>query len=116
MLQAAVPDCLLLDPFSSQEDFLSPSEVDVSRSEIAQTLVVPVVIVMLNEVANLGFQVFPEEVVFQQNPVLQGLMPTLDFSLCLRVAWSAMDLLHSLVIQPFAQIFGNITGAITPSE
>lgn len=55
-----VPDCLLLDPFSSQEDFLSPSEVDVSRSEIAQALAVPAMIAMLNNVANLGFKVSVE--------------------------------------------------------
>ena len=40
MLQAAVCDCLALDPFSFEEDGLNPPEVDVGRSEVGQAFVV----------------------------------------------------------------------------
>ena len=41
-LQATVWDCLAFDPFAFGEDCLSPSEVDVSRREIGQALVIEV--------------------------------------------------------------------------
>jgi hypothetical protein len=39
MLQAAIGDCLALDPFVFEEDDLSASEVDVSRGKIVEALV-----------------------------------------------------------------------------
>ena len=45
------------DPFSFQQDGLTPSEVHVSRREVAQALVVALTIVGLHEGANLGLQV-----------------------------------------------------------
>jgi len=47
--QAPVFDGLSFDPFSLQQDGLTASEVDIGRCEIAQALVIAVVIVMLNE-------------------------------------------------------------------
>jgi len=44
-------------------------------------------IVMIEECLDRRFQVCREEVVIQQNSVLQGLVPALDFALCLRVQW-----------------------------
>jgi len=44
-------------------------------------------IVMIDECLDRRFQVCREEVVIQQNSVLQGLVPSLDFALCLRVQW-----------------------------
>jgi hypothetical protein len=40
VLQAAISDCVSFDPFSFQQDDSGASEVDVSRGEIAQTLVI----------------------------------------------------------------------------
>ena len=38
-----------------------------------------------------------QEVVFQQDAVLQGLMPPLDFALDLRMIWRSSDMAHVLV-------------------
>src|SRR5918998_719403 len=71
MPQAAVQDGLTFDPFSFQQDGLSPSEVHVSRREIAQALVVALTIVVLHEGADLGLQVSGQVVVLEQDPVLE---------------------------------------------
>ena len=42
------------------------------------------VIVMLDERLDLGFEIARQEVVFQQDAVLQGLVPALDLTLHLR--------------------------------
>ncbi len=51
---------------------------------------VSAMIVMLDEGRDLGFEVFPEEVVFQKDAVLQRLVPAFDLTLCLRMARSAV--------------------------
>ena len=43
-------------------------------------------IVVINERLDLCLQICREEVVLQQDAVFQGLMPSLDLALCLRVA------------------------------
>ena len=42
-------------------------------------------IVMIDERLDLRFKVCREEVVLQQDAVLQGLMPSFDLALCLRM-------------------------------
>ena len=48
-------------------------------------------IVVLDEPIDLGFEITGQIVVFQQDPVLQGLVPTLDLALGLRMVGSASD-------------------------
>ena len=74
-------------------------EVNVRGSEVVDALVVSLMIVMIDECLNLRFQVCWEEVVFQQDPVLQGLMPPLDLALSLRMIRCAPDVAHFLVAQ-----------------
>ena len=54
MLQAAILDCGSFDPFSFQQDGLGASEVDVSRGEIAQALVIAAMVVVVDEPVDLG--------------------------------------------------------------
>ena len=55
---------------------------------------VTLMIVMIDEGFDLSLEIAGQEVVFQQDAVLQGLMPTLDFALGLRViCWTC----HALV-------------------
>ena len=49
MLQATVCDGLAFDPFAFEEDGLGASEVDLSRSEIAEALVIAGMVVVLDE-------------------------------------------------------------------
>ena len=70
MLQATILDSDSFDPFSLQQNGLSSAEVDVSRREIVQALVIAAMIVVIDEGVDPGFQVAGQIVVFQQDAVL----------------------------------------------
>ena len=86
VVQAAVSDGVSFDPFAFEQDGLAASEVDVGGREIVEALVVSAMVVMLDESRDLSFEVFLEEVVFQEDAVLQRLVPAFDLALCLRMA------------------------------
>ena len=111
-MQTPVFDCLSFDPFSFQQDGLSAAEVDIGWREITQALMIPVVIVMVDEDLDLRLKIAWEEVVFQEDAVLQGLVPTLDFALGLGMIGGAANMLHVTVIEPFGEIAGDVAGAI----
>src|SRR6266508_4588915 len=96
MVQASDLDCLSFDPFSFKQDGLTASEVDVGRGEVGDALVVSQVIVVGDEVADLGFEIAGQVVVLKQNAVLQRLMPSLDLALCLGMQRCATDMIHAL--------------------
>ena len=83
VVQASALDGLSFDPFSFQQDGLAASEVDVGRGEIGDALVVSQVVVVGDEVADLGFEITGQIVVLEQDAVLERLMPSLDLALCL---------------------------------
>ena len=85
MLQTAIGDGLALDPFAFEEDGLSAPEVDVSRSEIAEALVIAGMVVVLDEGRDLAFEIAGLVVVLEQDAVLERLMPALDLALGLRM-------------------------------
>lgn len=58
------------DPFSLLQNGFVPAEVDIGRRDVAQALVVTLVIVMIDECFDLSFEITGQEVVFQQNAVL----------------------------------------------
>jgi hypothetical protein len=80
MLQASLLDGLALDPFAFGEDGLPAPEVDVGGRQVAEALVIPGMIVVLDEGGDLPFEFAGQIVVFQQDAVLQGLVPALDAS------------------------------------
>ncbi len=112
VVQAALSDGFSFDPLTFEQDCLAAPEVDVGRGEIVEALVVSAMIVMLDERRDPGFEVFLEEVVFQQDAVLQRLVPALDLALCLRMAGSAMDLADLVFVQPFTEIGSDVTRAV----
>ena len=57
MLQAPVLDGLSFDPFSFQQDGLSPAEVGVGGCDVFQALVITPMIVVLDEGLELSFEV-----------------------------------------------------------
>ena len=84
VLQAPMFDGLSLDPFALFDDGRCPAEVGVGGRHVVQALVVALVVVVLDEGLDLGLEVAGQEVVFQQDAVLQGLVPALDLALGLR--------------------------------
>jgi len=78
-------DGLPFFPFSLFQDALPAPEVDVGGRWVLQALVVTPVIVLLDECVDLLPEIARQVVVFQQNAVLQGLVPAspLPGSACL---------------------------------
>jgi hypothetical protein len=57
MLQASLLDGLSFDPVSLQEDGLAAAEVDVSRREVVDALVIAAVVIVVDERRDLGFEI-----------------------------------------------------------
>ena len=107
---------LLFDLFSVSQHGLSASEVDLGRGEVLQALVVAPVVVVVDE----GIDRLPESarqvVVFQQDAVLQGLVPALDLALGLRVIWGTADVVHQLIFQPISQFTRDVARSIVAEQ
>lgn len=63
-------DSLSFDPFSLFKASLTPSEVDIGRGQVIDTLMIAVVVVVIHKGFNTGLKTSREEVVFQQGLVL----------------------------------------------
>ena len=57
MLQAALLDCPFLDPFPFSKNGFVASEVDVCGCDVVQALVVTLIVVILDECADLAFEI-----------------------------------------------------------
>ena len=93
---------------SFEEDGLGPPEVDVSRSEIAEALVIAGMVVVLDEGRDLAFEIAGQVVMLEQDAVLERLMSALDLALGLRMERRSADMLHLLAIQPLREILRDI--------
>src|SRR6476661_1590666 len=116
MLQAAVLDGVAFDPFSFHQDGLPAPEVDIGRREVFQALVIALVVVVIDEPADAGFEIARQVIVFQQDAVLQGLMPALDLALGLRMIGRATNMRHILLVEPFCQFAGDVAGPLSLSS
>jgi hypothetical protein len=57
-------DCLSFDPLSFQQDCLTASEVDIGGCQVVQALMISLMIVMLDEAFDGGFQITGQIVMF----------------------------------------------------
>ena len=73
-------------------------------------------IIVLDERLDLGFEVAGQEVVFQQDAVLQGLVPALDLALGLGMIRRSAHMFHSAIVELFGQIAGYVAGAIVAEQ
>ena len=64
----------------------------------------------------LGFEIAGQVVVFEQDAVLERLMPAFDLALCLRMAGSAANVPHAGVIRATRQIAGDVAGAVVAEQ
>ena len=108
MAQAAIHQGLALDAFPLGQDPFAASEVDVSGREVAQALMGSGMVVVFDEVANLRLQLAGQVGVFEQDAVLERLMPTLDLALRLRMAWRTADVGHASAGEPVGQVAGDV--------
>ena len=98
MVQAAVLDGLLFDAPPLSEDFLTATKVDVRRGEVADALVVAVVVVVVDQDIDCRFQFAVKEVVFQKDAALQDLVPAFDFALGLRMHGRTANVRHAFIV------------------
>ena len=101
MQQAPMFDGLSFDPFALFDDGRCPAEVGIGGRHVVQALMVTLVVVVLDEGLDLGFEVAGQKVVFQQDAVLEGLVPALDLALGLRVHRGTADMAHAVGADPF---------------
>src|SRR5271165_6368792 len=100
MVQATICDGLAFDPFAFEEDVLNAPEVDVSRSEVVEALVIAGMVVVLDKGDDLAFEIAGQVVVLEQDAILERLMPALDLALGLRMVGRSADMLDVLLVQP----------------
>ncbi len=81
MEQATASNGELLDVFPSFDDGGGPSEIDISGDEVAEALMIAVVTIVADKGTGLRFEITWQIVIFQQNAVLQCLVPALDTGL-----------------------------------
>ena len=74
-------DGLAFDPFVLSDDGVGSAEVGIGGCDVAQAFVVTAMVVMLDERLDLGLKVTGQEVVFEQDAVLEGLVPAFDLAL-----------------------------------
>src|SRR5450432_2722077 len=103
VLQAAMFDGLSLYPFAVFDDGVRSTEVGVGGCDVVQALVVAPMIVVFDEGLDLGLKVTGQEVVFQEDAVLQGLVPALDLTLGLGMERSATHMAHALSLDILRQ-------------
>ena len=70
---------------------------------------VALVIVVIDEGCDLGFEIAGQEIVFQPDAVLQGLMPMLDLARGLRMISRTALVFHPFVPQPFSEVARDVT-------
>ena len=77
---------------------------------------VALVIVMIYKGLDLSFEIAGQEVVFQQDAVLQSLMPPLDLALSLGVLRRTKGGLHAFVLLPVGHLSRDVAGAVITQQ
>ena len=116
MLQAPMLDSLAFDPFALFDDGFGPAKVGIGWCHVVEALVIAPVVVMLDEGADLSLQVVGQEVIFQEDAVLLGLMPTLDLALGLGMHGSAPDMAHASGLDVVRQLPRDVARAIVAEQ
>ncbi|CTQ63504.1 hypothetical protein LA5095_00012 [Roseibium album] len=73
---------------------------------------IALMIVVSNEAFDTGVEITEQEVVFQQDLVLHGLMPALYLSLGLRMVRCTTHVIHILLVEPISQFTRDVTRAV----
>src|SRR5262249_4230114 len=103
MQAASLLDGFSFDLFPPFENGLAAPEVDVSRRQVVQALVVSTVVVVPDELLDALFELSWQVVVVQQDPVFHRAMISLDLALRHRVVRPAADMSDAVVLEPLAK-------------
>src|SRR6266571_2081834 len=104
MQAASLLDGFSFDLFPPFENGPAAPEVDVSRRQVVQALVVSTVGVVADELLDALFELSWQVVVVQQDPVFHRAMISLDLALRHRVIRPAADMSDAVVLEPLAKL------------
>jgi hypothetical protein len=110
--QASLPDGLLLDALSVEQDGLCSAEEDIGGCHVVQAFVVAAVVVVLDEGVDPRFELAGKVVVLEQDAVLECLMPALDLALGLGMTWRTAEMLDLPLVEPLGETRCNVAGTI----
>ena len=116
MLQSSLFEGLSFDPLALMQDGLGASEVDIGGREVLQALVIATMIVVLDEAADVGFEIAGQVVILEQDAVLERLVPAFDLALGLGMIGRAADVAHALLFEPVSQITRDVAGAVVAQQ
>ena len=80
MLQPAFPDCLFPDLLSRLQDSRAAALIDICGSQVGQALVIAVIVILIDDGADLPYEGAEQKVVCWQHPVLHCLAPSFNFA------------------------------------
>lgn len=103
-------------PFALFDDGGCPAEVDIGGRDVVQALVVSLMVAMLDEGLDLLIEIAGQEVVFQEDTVLQGLVPSLDLALGLRMARGTAYMVHAVGLDVVCQFSGDVAELLSLSS
>src|SRR6516225_1177109 len=104
MQAASLLDGFSFDLFPPFKNGLTAPEVDVSRRQVVQALVISTVVVVPDELLDALFELSWQVVVVQQDPVLHRAMISLDLALRHRVVRPAADMSDAVVLEPLTKL------------
>src|SRR5262249_22599354 len=104
MQAASLLDGFSFDLFPTFKNGLTAPEVDVSRRQVVQALVISTVVVVPDELLDALFELSWQVVVLQQDPVFHRAMISLDLALRHRVVRPAADMSDAVVLEPLTKL------------
>ncbi len=99
MDQAAVLDGLCFDLLPFCQDCRAAPEVNVGRCQIAEAFVISVMVVVLDEGSDRRLELALQVVIFEQDAVLEGLVPAFDLALRLGMVGSPAHMIHTVLLE-----------------
>src|SRR5262245_11575354 len=116
MQAASLLDGFSFDLFPPFENGLAAPEVDVSRRQVVQALVVSTAVVVPDELLDVLFELSWQVVVVQQNPVFHRAMISLDLALRHRVVRPAADMSDAVVLKPLTKLARHVGWTVNAQQ
>ena len=116
MDQAPVLDGLCIDLLPFCQECRDAPKVNVDGCHIAEASVISAMVVLLDKGSDGRLKFTLQIVVFEQDEVLEGLVPALDFALCLRVVGRASHMIHAVLLEVFGEIPRDVTGSVVAEQ
>jgi hypothetical protein len=96
MMLASGFDGAVSDRFTLEEDGLTTTEVNIGWCQIGDAFMVAQMFVVADVVSDFLFEITGQVIVFEQDAVLEGLVPTLDLAMDLRMHLGTTQMIHTL--------------------